>query len=262
MEAMRGDKEAQCMPWFEAYAQSLPAPLDAELRTVATALFRKHKRVTLGSLFKVPQVEVEHTIRGVLPNDPDGVVGWRAALEDSAGFCFASANVPPSAALAKIILPSVDCTKVTKASARIVKGESTISDDLLAVGVISDTPVDEACFSVFSGDYAHSTVSNPELGRFLDAILKQFGTRCLKINLGAPLLEKISIQCHRRVPHLPIWGKVPGEERNFKTMLYDKTVNRKHVSPTATPPPSPFTLHHARPSLLAVFIHRRGTCTT
>ena len=250
------------MPWFEAYAQSLPAPLDAELRTVATALFRKHKRVTLGSLFKVPQVEVEHTIRGVLPNDPDGVVGWRAALEDSAGFCFASANVPPSAALAKIILPSVDCTKVTKASARIVKGESTISDDLLAVGVISDTPVDEACFSVFSGDYAHSTVSNPELGRFLDAILKQFGTRCLKINLGAPLLEKISIQCHRRVPHLPIWGKVPGEERNFKTMLYDKTVNRKHVSPTATPPPSPFTLHHARPSLLAVFIHRRGTCTT
>ena len=108
MEAMRGDKEAQCMPWFEAYAQSLPAPLDAELRTVATALFRKHKRVTLGSLFKVPQVEVEHTIRGVLPNDPDGVVGWRAALEDSAGFCF-----PVQTFRRRQLLPRLSCHRST-----------------------------------------------------------------------------------------------------------------------------------------------------
>ena len=119
--------------------------------------------------------------------------------------------------------------------------------------------MDEACFLVFSGDYAHSTVSNPELSRFLDAILKQFGSRHLKINLGAQLLEKISRQCHKRIPLLPVWGSTLGADRNFHSMLYDKSVNRKHVSPTANPP---FTLHHARPSLLAVSIHRRGTCTT
>ena len=147
LESMRGDSNARCIDFFAEYAEDLPPPLDGELLKIAEKLFIAHKRARLGALFKVGRVAVEQTIKDCFPDEsPDG---WRKAIEEQAGFEFALSNVPASAALIRLVGPSSVEVTLTKTENRILKGMSTISDDLLANGnEISESPIDEACFDV------------------------------------------------------------------------------------------------------------------
>ena len=238
LQDMTGDEQAVALDWFELYAQDLPGPVDAELRAISAAVFKKFKRARLGALFKVAQGAVEETIRAALQSisnaAPDSITcdeaaGWREAIEVQAGFTFAEANVPASAFLVQSILPQIE-PRLSKAESMIAAGTSTISMDLLAAGPIPNSPLHESCFSVFTNDYAHNPVSEPQLSLFTDRIVCQFGSKHLKTNLGAPLLQKIARQVRRRVI-IPKYGKTLGVDRDVQTMVYDKTNNRKAVRP-------------------------------
>ena len=235
LEDMKGDEQAVAADWFGLYAKELPAPVDGELLAISAAIFKKHHRARLGSLFKVAQGAVEETIRaaltalGAADGASDAAAGWREAIEDQAGFRFADANVPASAALVHKILPHIP-PALTKKEQMIVSGRSTVSMDLEKVGPIPNSPLREACFSVFTTDYAHYPVREDELSLFTDAIICQFASKHLKTNLGAPLLRKIDKQVRRRVI-LPIYGSKSGLERDVAKMVYDKTTNRKQVHP-------------------------------
>ena len=229
LDSMVGDTQARCVDFFEAYAQDLPPPLDAELRAIAAQLFTVHKRARLGELFKVLQGDAETTIGHALPPGEDPV-GWRKAIESQAGFEFAGASVPASSKLVKQVAPAVESkAKLSKAEQRLALGTSTISDDLEAAGEIPDDPIDESCFAVFTTDYANTTVDKDELDNFIDAIITQFAEVHGKTNLGAPLLRKLHAQAHRRVKYLPRRGTTAGKDRRFFSMIYDKTVNRSYV---------------------------------
>ena len=224
LEDMKGDEQARCVDWFKAYAQDLPTPLDAEMSRIGMSIFAAHKRARLGGLFKIAQGDVESTI-GSVASDPRG---WRMAMEEAAGFTFAQGNVPPSFHLMKTVAPSVS-VPMSKSEARIKSGTSTISDDLLAIGQIPEDPINEACFSAFTTDFANSVVLEREVGNFIDNVLCQFKAAHFKNSLGAPLLQKCAAQAHRRIKFLPARGKVLGKDRRFFSMLYDKSVNRGHV---------------------------------
>ena len=235
LEDMTGDEQAVALDWFGLYANDLPAPVDGQLRAISAAIFMKHKRVRLGALFKVAQGAVEETIRaaltalGATDGATDDAAGWREAIEEQAGFKFADANVPASAALVHKILPHIPLA-LTKTEQAIKRGTSTVSMDLLALGPLPHSPLHPSCFNVFTNDYAHYPVKEEELSLFTDAVLCQFASKHMKTNLGAPLLRKIEKQVRRRVI-LPIYGNKSGLERNVFKMVYDKTTNRKQVHP-------------------------------
>jgi len=234
LESMRGDSNARCIDFFAGYAEDLPPPLNGELLKIAEKLFIAHKRARLGALFKVGRVAVEQTIKDCFPDEsPDG---WRKAIEEQAGFEFALSNVPASAALIRLIGPSSVEVTLTKTENRILKGMSTISDDLLANGnEISESPIDEACFDVFSSDPLTCVCTELELHAFNDKVLTQFVAATGKLNFGMPLLRKMSAQAHKRVKYLPAYGKTSGADRRFEKMFYDKSVNRAHVSASLFP---------------------------
>ena len=49
LQDMTGDEQAVALDWFELYAQDLPGPVDAELRAISAAVFKKFKRARLPS---------------------------------------------------------------------------------------------------------------------------------------------------------------------------------------------------------------------
>ena len=227
LEDMHGDGLVRCMTWFDAYAQELPSPVCDKLRAISTALFVKHMRATLVNLFKVPQGDVEATIQGALPDvDKVEAISWRRAIEEQAGFSFATANVPASAALARSTAPSV----AISTESRIKHGHNTISDHMLTAGPMPNSPIDESCFEVFTNDITLTTVCETELSTFTDCVVAQFAGQQGKTNMGQPLLKAISKQAHRRIKFLPKYGKTLGKDRQFHRMVYDKTTNRKYVS--------------------------------
>ena len=227
LESMKGDSNARCMNFFAAYAEELPDLMATSLTAIGDLLFKNHMRARLGELFLLSPGDVEATISKAAPGDNPR--GWRLAIEAQAGFNFESSNVPPSAALMKVV-SSIESTKLSKADKRIEKGESTISDDIMAGGDLPDDPIEEECFSgVFACDPSKEVISQGELDAFIDRVLVQFGSSHGKINLGAPLLRKVAAQAHRRIKFLPRRGAVPGRDRKFFNMIYDRANNRGHV---------------------------------
>ena len=236
LRTMRGDSEAMCIDWFPAYAASLPPPFDAQARAIGDQLFADHKRGTLRTLFKVLSSEVERSIKACIPVTDDPV-GWRQAIQDEADFVFAEAKVPSSAALAKLVAPDSHevQTTLSKMEARVKTGTGTISDDLaVAGGSLPNSPIKEACFSVFSNNVSSNVALEHEVRAFTDKVIGQVAADYGKLNIGAPLLRKMSKQAHRRVPHLPTRGKVQGNMRSFETMIGGKTLNRDYVRCSTT----------------------------
>ena len=227
LEDMKGDSQARCLDFFEGFALDLPAPLDAELKAIAAELFTTFKRARLGGLFKVSPGDAEEAMARAT-SDPSG---WRLAIEEQAGFTFGGVggtNVPASAALAKIVAPSVQ-QRETKMEKRIRLGTSTVSDDLLALGSIPENPLEEECFSVFTTDVLNTEAIEGEVQTFITKVLSKYASSHWKTNLGAPLLRNIAMQAHKRIKRLPRKGKVDGAARSFQTMIYHASVNRAHV---------------------------------
>ena len=233
IDDFEGDATAPVADLFASWAADLPTPKKDVVLKAGTIFVNELGKTRAKLLFKLYHTEAEEVLQkaGCPAKDAEA---WRRTLEDIVGFEFKQHNVPASAAII-----DHEAKKRQKVSGGARSGEKrkrralTLSDKFAAEGVLEDQAIADECFAVITTpNYETVAIDEPELGKFTDMVMQQYGQDQGRWNLGMPLCRILAKSA--RGIKLPDRGKVKGCDRNLAQMLYDKSNNRFYVRDTFT----------------------------